>query len=85
MLLFFVADNENRNKAIVKFEYVSKGLQKDTSNKINSHLLFDKLRQGHPNRQHYLSRDGEIVHSPVFETAISKNQTKEGPSPAARS
>ena len=78
-------DNENLNKAIANFESVSKELLKDTSNKINSRLLFGKLRQGHPNLQQYLSRDGEIFHSPVFETAISKYQSKEGLSPAAPS
>ena len=65
-----------------KFESVSKELQKDTSNKMISRLLFDELLQGHPNLQQYLSRDSEIVHSPVFKTAISKYQSKEGLSPA---
>ena len=68
-----------------KFESVSKELQKDTSNKMISRLLFDELLQGHLNLQHYLSRDSEIVLSPVIETAISKYQSKEEFSLAERS
>ena len=48
-----------------------------------SRLLFDELLQSHPNLQHYLSRDDEIVHYPLFENAISKYQSKEA-SPAER-
>ncbi|KAG3106301.1 hypothetical protein PI125_g13238 [Phytophthora idaei] len=54
------------------FNSVFKKLQEESISMKSVRLLFDKMAEMFPVTGHYLRPDAEIVHSPVFESAVVK-------------
>jgi hypothetical protein len=52
------------------FKTASKKLQEDTLSMNAVRVLFDKMAEMFPITSSYLSPDADIIHSPVFESAV---------------
>ena len=64
----------------LKFESVTKLLQRENLDMADVRMVFDGVIQKYPLTSVYLSATADIVHSPVFESAIVKIQNSETPS-----
>ncbi|KAG2783797.1 hypothetical protein Pcac1_g6349 [Phytophthora cactorum] len=59
-------------ESLKMFNSVCKKLQEESISMKSVRLLFGKMAEMFPVTDHYLHPDAEIVHSPVFESAVVK-------------
>ncbi|KAH9134716.1 hypothetical protein AeRB84_019593 [Aphanomyces euteiches] len=66
----------NHIPILEKFESITKALQSSETSILDARSMFDEMIAKHPHFQEYISPSSQIVHSPVFECAIVKLQSR---------
>ncbi|KAH9146715.1 hypothetical protein AeRB84_009435 [Aphanomyces euteiches] len=66
----------NHIPILEKFESITKALQSSERSILDARSMFYEMVAKHPHFQDYISPSSQIVHSPVFECAIVKLQSR---------